>query len=122
MMRRLAVALLVAFPLAGQPLPQAVDGDTFRLDGQAIRIVGLDAPEMHARCEAEYLGAVRARARLAELLQGGVVITRRGTDLYGRTLAIVRDLEGRDVAQVMIAEGLARSYDGRTRRQTWCDE
>jgi micrococcal nuclease len=116
----LLALLLLATPAAAQP--QVVDGDTFRLDGEAFRIVGLDAPEMHARCAAEYLGAVRARARMAELLAAGVVITRRGADRYGRTLAIVRDLDGRDVAQVMIAEGLARPYDGRTRRQPWCDE
>ena len=48
-------------------------------------------------------------------------VTTRGRDRYGRTLAIVRDRAGRDLARIMIAEGLARPYDGRGRRLGWCE-
>jgi endonuclease YncB( thermonuclease family) len=83
------------------------------LDGDTIRMVGLDAPEKCARCPAEARLAARATARLHGLVQPGVWLERHGRDRYRRTLAIVRDL-----AQVMIREGLARPYNGRGRTPT----
>ncbi|HWJ72388.1 MAG TPA: thermonuclease family protein [Kaistia sp.] len=99
----------------------AVDGDTVRLGDERIRIIGLDAPELHARCRAEKRLAERARDRMAELISGDHVEVIRSTrkDKYRRTLAIIR-VNGVDVARVMIFEGLARPYHGE-RRQSWCD-
>jgi endonuclease YncB( thermonuclease family) len=42
-----------------------------------------------------------------------------GQDRYGRTLAVVL-ADGRDVAEVLIGEGLAREYHG-GRREGWCE-
>jgi endonuclease YncB( thermonuclease family) len=118
-----ALLLSLALLVAAEDVPAATDGDSIRLGAESIRIVGLDTPELgRPGCMSEYHAALRARDRLAELLAGGVVIHRRGRDLYGRTLAVVRDLAGRDLAEVLIAEGLARPYTGRTRRSPWCDE
>lgn len=121
MIRSLALALLLglAAPAGAQSL-RAIDGDTVAVRGQPVRIIGMDAPELHGRCPAEIRLARQAQARLAELLAGGATVRRRGRDRYGRALAVVEDAEGRDVAQVMIAEGLARPYDGRGRRGGWC--
>lgn len=44
-----------------------------------------------------------------------------GTSLNRRTLAVVRDRSGRDLAVVMIREGHARTYHGRGPRGGWCD-
>jgi endonuclease YncB( thermonuclease family) len=47
-----------------------VDGDTIRVDGKRVRLVGFDAPETsdeQARCGAEEALGQRAAARLAEL-------------------------------------------------------
>lgn len=117
-----AVALaltLLAAPAAAQRA-QVIDGDTIRVAGETIRMMGLDAPEKRARCPAEARLAARATARLHDLVQPRVWLERHGRDRYRRTLAIVRDRTGRDLAQVMIREGLARLYNGRGRRQGWC--
>jgi endonuclease YncB( thermonuclease family) len=114
----LALTLLTT-PAAAQRA-QVVDGDTIRVSGETIRMLGLDAPETRARCPAEARLAARATARLRGLVQPRVWLERHGRDRYRRTLAIVRDRAGRDLAQVMIREGLARPYSGRGRRQGWC--
>ena len=88
---------------------------------ESIRILGLDAPEMDGDCPTERRLAEAARARLIKLLASGrVSIERNGCDRYQRTLGAV-SVDGRDVAAVLIAEGLARPYDG-GRRRSWCGE
>jgi endonuclease YncB( thermonuclease family) len=99
---------------------QVIDGDTIRLDGETIRLRGLDAPELHGRCAAEIALAIRATERLRQIVAAGVTIERGGSDRYRRTLATVRTSQGRDVAMILIQEGLARPYDGRGQRQGWC--
>ena len=99
----------------------AVDGDTVRRNGVLIRVVGVDTPELRGKCEAERAAARLARDRVAEIGRAGVaieVVPRR--DRYGRTLAILRDRQGRNVAEILIAEGLGRPYDGRGARASWC--
>lgn len=115
----LAALLLLAPPARSEGL-RVIDGDTIVHRGETIRLRGLDAPEIHGRCEAEARLAIRARDRLAVLLAGGFRVFPAGRDRYGRVLAVVRDARGRDVAQVLIAEGLARPYDGRGPRAGWC--
>jgi endonuclease YncB( thermonuclease family) len=114
----LALALLAA-PAAAQRA-EVIDGDTIRVAGVVVRMMGLDAPERRARCTAEARLAARATARLRLLVQPRVWLERHGRDRYRRTLAVVRDRTGRDLAQVMIREGLARPYSGRGRRGGWC--
>lgn len=123
MIRRalLAAALtLVAGAAAAQRGVEVVDGDTIRLGGQLVRVIGLDTPEIHGACDAERELARRARDRLSDLLSGGFTLQPRGLDRYRRVLAVLRDRHGRDVADVLIAEGLARRYDGRGPRAGWC--
>lgn len=122
-MRRfcLTAAFILIATAAFARLPvEVVDGDTIRVQGQAVRIVGLDAPEMHGQCSAERELAQRATRRLQELVRDGVTLRPHGHDRYGRVLATVQDKTGQDVALVLIREGLARPYDGRGRRAGWC--
>ena len=99
-----------------------VDGDTVTLRGQSIRLVGFDTPETYkAQCAAERNLAHAATDKLRDLLAQAssaqlVYLPRR--DQYGRDLARLM-LDGRDVADIMIAEGLARRYSGGQRR-SWC--
>lgn len=98
------------------------DGDSIRLgmgqQSEAVRIFNIDAPEMEGHCIHETDLARQAKIRLAEILQGRrVEILRQGTDRYGRTLAAVR-VEGRDVGDILVDEGLARTWAGR--REPWC--
>lgn len=96
-----------------------VDGDTFWLGHEKFRIANIDAPELsEPRCSAEKRLAERATIRLVELLAGqDIAIDRQGLDKYGRTLALVA-AHGRDVGDVLVAEGLARVWTGR--RLPWC--
>lgn len=112
--------VLVASPAGGLERAYVIDGDTIRVAGESIRVMGLDAPEMRGECPRERQRARDARDRLAELVTPGVILERHGRDRYGRGLAVVRDYAGRDVARVLIEEGLARYYNGRGRRQGWC--
>ena len=104
-----------------QPGPRShciVDGDTLWLEGEKIRLLDIDTPEMQGRCEYENRLARQARARLVQLMNAGPYrIERDGTDRYGRTLARV-SVNGRDVGQVLVREGLARPYG--TGRRSWC--
>ncbi|HHY49682.1 MAG TPA: thermonuclease family protein [Alphaproteobacteria bacterium] len=98
-----------------------VDGDTFRTGGLTIRIADIDTPEIFdPRCPAERALGERAARRLVSLLNAGPFVLRpvaRETDVYGRALRlIVRD--GRSLGAVLVAEGLARRWDGA--RRPWC--
>lgn len=118
-----AIGLASAWLHWQPPSPQAcavVDGDTIRCGEQRVRLAGLDAPELRARCEEEARLAQAATARLRDLVEGGVTLYQTGQDRFGRTLAVVRDQRGEDVAEVLIREGLARPYHGRGPREGWC--
>lgn len=98
------------------------DGDSLRLgmrrQSETVRIFNIDAPEIEGRCTYESGLALQSKRRLAELLQGRrVEVLRQGTDRYGRTLAAIR-VDGRDVGDILVSEGLARTWAGR--REPWC--
>jgi endonuclease YncB( thermonuclease family) len=99
-----------------------IDGDTIRRDGVTIRLEDIDAPETHgARCAGEAVLGGRARQRLLELLNAGPfdVIDHGGRDVdrYGRKLRVI-ERGGRRLSETLIAEGLARPWDGA--RHGWC--
>ena len=99
-----------------------VDGDTFWMGGTKIRIADIDTPETHpARCPREAELGQAATRRLHALLNSGTVSLEsidRDVDRYGRKLRRVA-VDGRGVGDTLIAEGLARPYEGR-RRAGWC--
>jgi endonuclease YncB( thermonuclease family) len=108
-----------------------IDGDTFDASariwlGQAVeirvRIMGIDAPELHARCDAERERAEAAREYLARRIEGGEVkLTSVHYDKYGgRVDASVADESG-DVARAMLKAHMARLYEG-GRRASWCED
>ncbi|WP_299321435.1 thermonuclease family protein [Parasphingopyxis sp.] len=98
-----------------------VDGDTFWMRGEKIRILDIDTPELSPpRCaEEERLGEA-AKARLHALLNSGAVTLERAgrdRDRYDRLLRRVH-VDGQPVGDMLIAEGLARPYGGG--RRSWC--
>jgi endonuclease YncB( thermonuclease family) len=110
---------------------RVIDGDTFDASariwlGQAIeirvRIMGIDAPELHAGCDAERQRAEAARDFLAKRIEGSEVkLTSVRYDKYGgRVDASVAD-EGGDVARAMLKAHMAHSYEG-GRRASWCED
>lgn len=103
-------------------LLSVVDGDTVRLAGATIRLTGFDAPETYrARCARELAQGEAATVRLRHLINRAtaaelVYLPRQ--DDYGRDLARLT-LNGRNVAEIMINESLARPYSG-GQRGSWC--
>jgi endonuclease YncB( thermonuclease family) len=78
------------------------DGDTFYVRAEAIRVRGIDTPELGQP------RAYEATRRLIQLLHAGpVTIVRRAEDVYGRIVADVY-VGGRNVADVLRAEGYAK--------------
>jgi endonuclease YncB( thermonuclease family) len=107
-----------------------IDGDTFEarvrvwpgLDVDTkIRLRGIDAAELHARCSDELARAQSARTALETILaEGGVSISRVGVDKYGgRVDATVATRSTADVSAAMLNGGFARGYDG-GKRGSWC--
>ena len=100
-----------------------VDGDTFRMGGEKIRIADIDTPETHpARCAREAELGAAATNRLHALLNSGAVSLEtvgRDADRYGRKLRLV-SVDGHGVGETLVTEGLARPYTGGYRKG-WCD-
>jgi micrococcal nuclease len=98
-----------------------IDGDTFILNGDRIRIADIDAPETNGLCEHEVKLATRATQRLRTLLNEGPFELRayasRNLDAYGRKLRTLHR-DGRSIGDILVGEGLARRWTGR--RQPWC--
>lgn len=113
----------VSFSLCGRAprINCVVDGDTFYLDRQKIRIADIDTPEVaQPACPAENERGQAATARLIVLLNDGafsVVREGRDEDRYGRKLrVVVRD--GRSIGDTLVTEGLAHPWRGR--KESWC--
>ncbi|RWK47799.1 MAG: thermonuclease family protein [Mesorhizobium sp.] len=115
--------LRATFPYCGdgRRVTCVVDGDTFWLSGERIRIADIDTPELSPpRCEAERLKGEAAKRRLRELLNVGPFSHTAGwrdEDQHGRKLRTVTR-HGRSIGDTMIEEGLARRWGGA--RRSWC--
>jgi endonuclease YncB( thermonuclease family) len=106
------------------------DGDTVEVEAfiwpqqvvrVAVRLRGIDAPELKAKCEGEKIAALAARDRLADLVEaGGVSLSDVSGDKYfGRVLARVSTGAEPDLGKRLLDEGLVAPYDGGKRRD-WC--
>ena len=111
---------------AGRGVLCVVDGDTLNIGTRHIRLVGLDAPEVRARCPAEAAGAERATAVLQRWVNAApfelVPRLDHPTDKYGRDLMTARRMvrgQPETAAQVLIEAGVARAYLGEARKG-WC--
>jgi endonuclease YncB( thermonuclease family) len=121
-----------AAPAATHPAEvlRVIDGDTFEakvnlwpgLDiTTKVRLRGIDAPEMKARCGEERVKAEAARDALRSILdQGEVGISRVTLDKYGgRVDADASTASTPDIDGALLNSGLARRYPG-GRRESWC--
>jgi micrococcal nuclease len=98
-----------------------IDGDTVRIDGVSVRIADIDTPEVrNYNCIAEFELGRQATTRLVSLLNEGpfeLTPYGRDEDQYGRKLRIL-ERNGQSLGMILVAEGLAREWDGA--RRDWC--
>lgn len=126
----LAILCVLASPAHADPtyILGVIDGDSYRasMNGQivTVRLAHADTPEKgyRARCDREREMAERATNRAAELIGGRTVEVKilAAADRYGRPLVEITTSAGRDLAEQLIAERHAVSYEGRGARQDWC--
>jgi endonuclease YncB( thermonuclease family) len=110
------IAALSAHPvLADITGPVIVtDGDSIKIDGQRIRIHGIDAPEARQACtytngEEWPCGSV-ATAFMSHLVANNLVTCeQRDVDRYGRIVAVCH-AGATDVGKAMVYYGLALAY------------
>jgi endonuclease YncB( thermonuclease family) len=109
---------------------RVIDGDTFEarvhlwpgLDVTTrVRLRGVDAPELKARCGEERAKAEAAREALRAMLdQGEVGISRVTLDKYGGRVVADASTSGTpDVSAALLDAGVARRYAG-GHRDGWC--
>ncbi|MDX1485156.1 MAG: thermonuclease family protein [Alphaproteobacteria bacterium] len=86
-----------------------------------VRIAGIDAPELRARCADERALAEKARDFVSAQVGRAPIrlYAIRNGKYAGRVLAGVRTGSGADLGRALIARGLARPYGG-GRRESWC--
>lgn len=119
------------WPLRERQGEYAYDGDTIYvnipgLPGEiaemSVRVRGVDTPEIRGKCETEKSLADKARDFARQSLKSAkrVEFCEPEWGRYGgRVVASVR-IDGRALDQELINQGLARPYDGKTKRQPWC--
>ena len=99
--------------------PRVIDGDTFEIRGERIRLFGVDAPELGQpwwdEAGRQQDAGLSAKKVLAELVEGRrLVVKVLREDRYDRSIAIVK-VDGRDIARSMVSQGFAFASPGSSR-------
>ena len=92
------------------------DGDTLSITGLDHRLHGVDAPEYRQTCQradgAEWECGKEARATLVASTAGKTLKCEElARDKYQRVVARCTDGQGRDIAQILVQQGMAISMD-----------
>jgi micrococcal nuclease len=111
---------------------RVLDGDTVEVRAYPwpqqsvdvlVRLRGIDAPELHSKCETERARAEIAKDRLSHMVVGQkhVLLTDVGGDKYfGRIVANLGLEDGEDAASTLILENLVQPYDGGHKDHPFC--
>lgn len=127
----LAVARdVIPGPIAAHVV-RVVDGDTLIVRARiwlgqevetAVRLDGIDTPEIKGKCDAERRMAIAARDVTRGLAESRVVLLRdvRYGKYAGRVLARIETGDGMDLGRALLERGLGRPYRGGPRGD-WCE-
>lgn len=90
-----------------------VDGDSFEINGQRVRLIGIDAPEGPQMCQRDgrdWPCGRESANQLGRLVRAkDVTCAVEKADQHGRFLSVCR-VDGRNLNQWMVANGWAVSY------------
>lgn len=127
--KRLGPAGAIANPTFPDDLRwSVVDGDTLKCEQRKVQIVGYDAPETSlasgAKCDGEVAAGKRATARVKQLLStrswsASTDGVSSGPDSWGR-FRIRLYIGNKDLKDILIGGGLAKSWDGEGAKPNWC--
>jgi endonuclease YncB( thermonuclease family) len=111
-------------------LISVIDGDTLLVEAKPwpqhsvtvlVRIRGIDAPELKAKCADARRNAERAKERLTALAHGRIRLTNISGDKYfGRVIADVTVEDAENLGALLLAQGLVSAYDGGRRIEQGC--
>ena len=111
---RLLIPLLALGLAAAAPVTTIVDGDTFVLGGERVRLWGVDAPEGRQVCLDSQDRSFRCGARARSVLQAligrrAVTCLEKDRDAYGRLVGQCR-AGTTDLGKAMVSAGWAVEY------------
>lgn len=118
MLRICALFVLLSLPLAALADPagrvRVIDGDTFEVGGETVRLFGIDAVETEQTCQTEAGQAWACGAWITDEVRSRyqghrATCTTRDVDRYGRIVATCQ-IDGRDVGRALVRDGLAFAY------------
>ena len=95
-------------------VPRVVDGDTLVIQGERIRIHGINAVESKQQCDqdGQRWACGQAATQAMSRAVGGAPVQCSGKDrdAYGRLVAVCWNARGEDLGQRMVEEGWATAY------------
>ena len=108
-----------------------IDGDTFKaeieihpgvFEEQSVRLRGIDAPEKKDRDNCLYARNLyeQSERRLKQLAGDRVILDNTKRGYYGRIIADVYTMEGRNIGEILLNEELVRVYKRPKNRPAWC--
>ena len=103
----------LAFAVASSTVTKVYDGDTVLLqDGRVVRIAFIDTPEMNYKQKSPQYYAEQAKKILSEMVLGKEIVLMQHitTDRYGRHVAIITTLDGKDIGAILLQRGAAYVY------------
>ena len=88
----------------------------------AIRVNGIDTPEIRGKCDKEKYDAKQAQGMVEEFLKDAERIDLKNMG-RGKYFRIVADVyaDGENLAEALIDSGMAVKYDGGKKNARWCE-
>lgn len=132
---RYILALLLSFSVHASEwkVIKVIDGDTIKFEAPwvpkpikpeiSIRVLGIDTPEKkpHSKCEQENALAQRATSFTKQMVtkSKSIQVNPIDWDKYGGRIDGDIIIDGKSLANELIANGLARPYHGEA-KSSWC--